>query len=75
MLTGGLHTHFSSTSTFLSLQILSIWVMAVLLVHLDKKLTTSAETLDDTNAKLKSLEEKRGWVILEVTLFFFHQTL
>ena len=31
--------------------------MAILLVHLDKKLRISAETLDDTNEKIKSLED------------------
>ena len=31
--------------------------MAILLVHLDKKLRISSETLDDTNEKIKSLED------------------
>lgn len=46
-----------SRITLICLLILSIWVMAVLLMHLDKKLAISTEKLDDTNEKIKSLED------------------
>jgi len=39
------------------MQILSIWVMAILLMHLDKKLALSSEALEATNEKMKSLED------------------
>ena len=38
------------------LQVISVWLMAVLVMHLDKKLSLASETLTDTKDKLQLIQ-------------------
>ena len=37
--------------------VISVWLMAVLVMHLDKKLTLTTETLEETQEKIQNIQD------------------
>ena len=37
--------------------VISVWLMAVLVIHLDKKLALTTETLEDTREKIQNIQD------------------